>query len=98
MLRHVLERAELMDRVMEHAGVDPAAAARADRGMAFYEARTRCLACRSEHRCREWLQSSEPLTPCPDFCPNAAFFRSVVGASDILPAPSEIVVPRRWPN
>ena len=45
MLNHVLSQAELMDQMMSRLGVNPAVAARIDRGAAFYEARTRCIDC-----------------------------------------------------
>lgn len=76
MLAHILSRAELMDRMIERLGVNPAAAARVDRGMAWYEARTRCIACRTERECRSWLERSPESAGEPDFCPNAEFFRS----------------------
>jgi hypothetical protein len=68
-----------MDRVMEHAGVDAGLAARADRGIAFYEARTNCIACRHERACRAWLARAADDTLPPAFCPNAEFFRSCRG-------------------
>ena len=55
MLERVLHHAELMDRMMERVGVNAAVAARVDRGMAWYEARTRCIGCSSERQCRDWL-------------------------------------------
>ena len=77
MLNRVIRQAELMDRMMERVGVDPAAAARIDRGMASYEARTRCIACCSERQCRDWLARSdaEASSEPPQFCHNAKFFR-----------------------
>ena len=59
MLNHVLSQAELMDQMMSQLGVNPAVAARIDRGTAFYEARTRCIDCPSGGSCRCWLASSE---------------------------------------
>jgi Family of unknown function (DUF6455) len=77
MLDRILRQAELMDRMMERVGVIPAAAARVDRGMAWYEARTRCIACCSERPCRDWLTLSESqaVSAPPEFCHNAEFFR-----------------------
>jgi hypothetical protein len=74
MLDRVLRQAELMDRVMQQLGVNPAVAARMDRGLGFYEARTRCIACSHERECREALRSLA-TGPAP-FCPNAQFLRS----------------------
>ena len=74
MLDRVLRQAELMDRVMEQLGVDPAVAARVDRGLGSYEARTRCIACSHERECREALQSA--ATDPPPFCSNAHFLRT----------------------
>jgi Family of unknown function (DUF6455) len=75
MLNRIFRQAELMDRVMERVGVDPSAAARLDRGMAWYEARTRCIACCDERQCRTWLECSNPPTALPPSCSNGAFFR-----------------------
>ena len=77
MLNRVFCQAERMDRMMDRVGVDPAAAARVDRGMALYEARTRCIACCNERQCRDWLARSEPVASSepPEFCHNAEFFR-----------------------
>ena len=55
MLHRVLQQAELMDRVMERLGIDPVVAARRENGMAWYEARSQCIACHSERQCQEWL-------------------------------------------
>jgi hypothetical protein len=74
MLERVFRRARLMDAVMRRAGIDPVAAARLDRGMAFYEARTRCIDCRHEAACHAWLANTAPSQP-PTFCANAGFFR-----------------------
>ena len=52
MFDRVFRQAELMDRMMERVGVNAAAAARIDKGMAWYEARTKCIACCSDRQCR----------------------------------------------
>jgi uncharacterized protein DUF6455 len=76
MLDRVLSQAELMDRMIDHVGVDPMALARLDRGMAWYEGRTRCIDCHHERQCRDWLgQHAAAATP-PDFCVNAELFRA----------------------
>jgi hypothetical protein len=75
MLDRIFRHAELMDRVMERIGVDPASAARVDRGMAWYEARSRCIACCDERACRAWLECPDPPTALPRSCANAEFFR-----------------------
>ena len=59
MLNRIFRQAELMDRVMERVGVDLPVAARLDRGMAWYEARTKCIACCNERQCRAWLERSD---------------------------------------
>jgi hypothetical protein len=77
MLHRVLQQAELMDRMMERLGVDFATATRLEKGTAWYEARSQCIACHNESKCQEWLKyapaaaSDEP----PGFCGNSAFFR-----------------------
>ena len=75
MLRRILDHADLLDRMLERVGVDPAAAVRADRGMAWYEARSRCIGCIREQNCRTWQLGSETAAAAPEFCPNAHFFR-----------------------
>jgi hypothetical protein len=80
----VLDRAALMDRVMERIGTDPGRAARVDEGMAWYEARTRCIACNADRQCHAWLElpvGGAPQTA-PVFCPNAAFLESCRAAKD----------------
>jgi hypothetical protein len=76
-LTRVLNQAAQMDCMMAALGVNPARAARIDRGMAFYEARTRCIACSEDNRCRGWLaRLGEEKAPAPPgFCANAEFFR-----------------------
>jgi Family of unknown function (DUF6455) len=77
MLKRVLDQADLMDRVMEAVGVVAARAARMDRGMAWYEARSRCIACPDDQKCRAWLAGlagTKASLP-PTFYSNAAFFR-----------------------
>lgn len=76
MLDRVFRQAELMDRVMAHVGVNPAVAARVDKGVAFYEARTKCISCCHERECRNWLQSGTREPRPAHFCPNAAFLRT----------------------
>ena len=76
MLKRVMQQAELMDRMMQRLGVDLATAARLENGMAWYEARSKCIACPSERQCQDWLRAGvEPPTEPPDFCHNSAFFR-----------------------
>jgi hypothetical protein len=75
MLRRVFRQVALMDNMMERVGVDPGAAARDSGGEAWYEARTRCIACCSGKQCRDWLASppeGQPAEP-PEFCHNADF-------------------------
>ena len=76
MLDHVLAQADLMDRMIERVGVNPAVVARLDRGMTWYAARTRCVECNHSRECRAWVNGSAPGTSPPGFCPNAALFQS----------------------
>jgi hypothetical protein len=76
MLQRVLRQADLMDDMMECIGVVPARAVRLDKGMAWYEARSRCIACPHDVLCRQWIAQSGPLAPePPGYCPNREFFR-----------------------
>ena len=77
MLRRVLDQANLMDRMMAAIDVLPIQAARLDRGMAFYEVRSRCIDCADDRKCRAWLASlpdGKAVRP-PAFCRNTDFFR-----------------------
>jgi hypothetical protein len=74
----VLDRADLMDRMMARVGTDRLQAMRAEQGMCWYQARTRCLECNAECQCRAWLKAQPDGEPAaaPAFCPNAAFLMS----------------------
>ena len=77
MLDRVFGHAELTHRMMERVGIDAAAVARLEKGVALYKARTRCIGCCRERQCRDWLARSEIGTPWepPEFCSDAEFFR-----------------------
>jgi uncharacterized protein DUF6455 len=78
MLNRVRRQAEVMDRMIEAVGVDPAVARRLDMGMGWYEARSRCITCHNEAQCADWLRKSSNRTSAelPAFCPNVAFFHA----------------------
>jgi uncharacterized protein DUF6455 len=78
MLDRVFRQAELMDRVMQQLGINPAVAARVDRGFGFYEARSRCIACSHEGECRAALQVGLTQAGPAPFCPNGDFLRACV--------------------
>jgi hypothetical protein len=80
MLERIFRQAELMDRVMERIGVAPSTAARLDQGMAWYQARSRCIACCTDCECRAWLERPDPLPGPPPSCPNGDFFRRCLAA------------------
>jgi Family of unknown function (DUF6455) len=77
MLHRVMRHAELMDHMMERVGIDAAAAARLDKGMALFRARSKCLGCCRERQCSDWLAQSEidASAEPPEFCSDAEFFR-----------------------
>jgi hypothetical protein len=79
MLKRVLRKAEQIDRMLQCVGVDPARAVRLDKGMAWYEARLRCIACIHDDQCRGWIAERLGQTPSapPAFCPNAELFASL---------------------
>lgn len=66
---------ELMQRMMDRLGVNQALATRVDGGMAWAEARTKCVFCRNEQGCRAWLEGSEGAPMPQGLCPNIGFFR-----------------------
>ncbi len=65
---------ELMQRMMQRMAVNAVTAMRIDGGMAWSEARTKCIFCRHEEECRHWLDGSEVPGEPPDFCPIVEFF------------------------
>ena len=73
-LNRIFHQVELMDRMMGLVGVNPAVAARVDKGAPWYEARINCISCCHERDCSNWLECSEGLPLPPDFCPNVEFF------------------------
>jgi hypothetical protein len=75
---HVVEQAELTDRMMARTGVDPLVAIRRDGGASWLQARSRCIECAAVSSCRKWLDS-EPCAPpqsAPAFCANRSFIES----------------------
>jgi Family of unknown function (DUF6455) len=68
---------ELMVCMMDRMAVNWKMAAAIDGGLAWYAARTKCIFCRHEAECRNWLEGPEAL---PEFCPNAKFFRRCAAA------------------
>jgi len=72
---------DLMERMMQRMRVSRVAAARIDGGMAWYEARTKCIFCRRENECARWLEHPEEKSDSRQFCPNVAFFQQCAPAS-----------------
>jgi hypothetical protein len=85
----VMRQAALMDRMMRRVGADRNAAVSLDGGSAWFEARLKCIACRREPRCLEWLAHAQAALPSdpPQFCHNVAFFRRCKEAAVIGPPP-----------
>jgi len=75
-LSRYLHCPELMDRMMERVGVTRAEAARVDGGLAWLEARTKCIFCRDVGICCNWLEGSDMRSTPAEFCPNFQFFRT----------------------
>ncbi len=84
-LSRVFRQSALMDRMMAKVGASPAVAVRVDRGMAWYEARTRCIECTKAPVCQRWLEGVDSAAAPSEFCPNATFFRACAGG-DAAPA------------
>ena len=80
--QRVRRQLELMDRMMERLNVDEAFAAGVDGGLALHQARTKCIFCRDEPRCGDWLATAQPMSGPGDFCPNMEFFQDCL--SEIL--------------
>ncbi len=72
---------ELMHRMMERMGVDPAESARVDGGLAWQEARTKCLFCRRIGTCCKWFEGLGAQTTPAEFCHNFQFLRSCLQRS-----------------
>ena len=74
MTRRVERQATRMHEIMERLDVDAAALARADKGDAYLQARTRCLTCGTSDQCLRWLDANPAPARAPDFCPNLRVF------------------------
>lgn len=88
MAKRVERQARLMGAMMERVGVDPGAAAREARGIAFAAASRRCLICSNSELCERWLAGGSRGAP-PAFCPNAAFLNRVRTAARGSPSDGE---------
>ncbi len=62
--------------LMERTGVSATEAAGVDGGLAWLEARTKCIYCRHVGKCCNWLEGSDPRSTLADFCLNSEFFSS----------------------
>ncbi len=71
----VLRQTGLMDQMMERLHVNPVFAAGVDGGLAWHEARTKCIFCSNAQQCRDWLEGSELLSGPGAFCLNMEFFK-----------------------
>jgi hypothetical protein len=76
-LQQVVGRKKLMLRMMEAMGVNLPDAMRVDGGLAFLEAKTKCLFCANEDSCQHWLDADEQTRGTPEFCPNASFLNGL---------------------
>lgn len=77
----VRQRSELLDRVIQALGANPASLVRKDGGKAFAEARVTCLDCRYGRACQNWLDAADGLPLPAHFCPNASFFLQLMSAT-----------------
>jgi hypothetical protein len=72
----VARQVELMTQMIELLDVDRAVAAAVDGGLAWHEARTKCIFCSNARRCSAWLEGADLVGNPSEFCPNIAFFRA----------------------
>jgi hypothetical protein len=77
--KELRRRFDLMNRMMQKRGFDTVAARGVVGGLAFLGACAKCCYCLHEEACRRWLTIRAPRRS-PDFCPNAAFFRTCLSA------------------
>lgn len=73
MFERVARQSRRLDEMMQRLEINPATAARRDRGLALPLARSRCLTCTQVRLCGLWLHQAPMTPPTPDFCPNALF-------------------------
>jgi hypothetical protein len=76
-LNRIFRQAELMDRMMDRVGVTATVAMQSNNGMAWYEARTKCIDCVDHKACQRWLDNPDAHAVPPEFCANARFFSAV---------------------
>jgi uncharacterized protein DUF6455 len=76
MFARVERQSRRLDEMIEQLEINPAAAARRAGGLAFAQARSRCLMCTHAHLCRFWLDQAGTAPQTPEFCPNAAYLEA----------------------
>ena len=74
MYQRVWRSAELLDRMIAVLGIHPLAAVSLDAGQAYFEARSRCIACARAGDCRVLLDAAPDPACALKFCPNAVYF------------------------
>jgi hypothetical protein len=88
MTRRVERQATRMHEMMARLDVNAAALARADKGDAYLQARTRCLNCGTSDKCLRWLDANRVPARAPDFCPNLRVFEQFQKATEAEPVRS----------
>lgn len=84
MYHRVWRRAELLDRMIDVLALDPLKAVSLDGGQAYFDARTRCLACFRAPECREMIELEPRRAGPPAFCLNEAYFSRCPPRADIV--------------
>jgi hypothetical protein len=64
-----------MHEMMARLDVDPGVLVRLKGGMAYSEARARCLFCGTSDKCLRWLDEQNRAMKDPSFCPNLPLFQ-----------------------
>jgi Family of unknown function (DUF6455) len=75
-LAGIARQADLMERMVLRAGINPSHHTRSADPALWYEARLKCIGCAMSERCMRFLASPSPTgqTQVPSFCANRTFF------------------------
>ena len=70
------QRLDLMGKMMRKTQFDLSTSKQLGLDQSYSKTIFKCLHCKSESQCRQWLSTSTEATQAPGFCPNADEFNS----------------------
>ncbi len=81
-IRRLMDKAHLMDRMMTHLQVRDAIAEQPHGAEILRQAVVRCASCAHGEECRVWLDTASQAASAPSFCRNQDLFDQLSGLTD----------------